>query len=84
MPLLASLSAEQFAALMPSVETLFFGAGEAIVRQGERADAIYLIKEGEATIVRRGGRKKSARDGSFNSANAASFEGRTIPTSGPR
>ena len=52
--ILSSLTADQLTRLASKVTTLKFSGGEYIVRQGERADAIYAIKEGAVVCKRRG------------------------------
>ena len=46
--LFSSLTTEQLTRLSAAVVTLKFTGVEHIVRQGEKADAIYLIREGKA------------------------------------
>ena len=53
-PLLASLTQEQLTKLTSVVVTLKFNGGEYIVRQGERADSIFFIRQGRVLCQRRG------------------------------
>ena len=53
-PLFSSLTSEQITKVAAAVQVLTFSGGEFIVRQGERADAIYFIKEGKVVCKRRG------------------------------
>ena len=54
MSLLSALTREQLARLAPATRPLSFSTGEHIVRQGERADSVYAVREGAAVCVRRG------------------------------
>jgi len=51
-PLLSSLTDEQREALGEVLEVLEFGPKETIVREGEDADALYLIKAGEVVAYK--------------------------------
>mmetsp|Transcript_22038 Transcript_22038/g.59249 ORF Transcript_22038/g.59249 Transcript_22038/m.59249 type:complete len:101 (+) Transcript_22038:1-303(+) len=57
-PLFSSLTTEQLTRLSSAVVTLKFAGGEHIVRQGEKADAIYIIREGKVVCMRRGSEDK--------------------------
>ncbi len=60
LPLFAGIPAEQLAALDTDAAHLPIRAGEVLVRQGEGADAIYVVLQGsfEATVVE-AGRKRT-------------------------
>lgn len=62
-PVLAALSAEERALLASRVRMLPFGAGEAVVREGEQGDSMYIIYDGVCEVLRedkRGGRNRLA------------------------
>lgn len=56
LPFFAGVPADQLAALDTDAAHLPLRAGEVLVRQGERADALYLVMQGsfEATVVEAG------------------------------
>ncbi len=56
LPLFAGVPADQLAALDTDAAHLPLRAGEVLVRQGERADALYLVMQGsfEATVIEAG------------------------------
>ncbi|MDZ7592548.1 MAG: cyclic nucleotide-binding domain-containing protein [Rubrivivax sp.] len=62
LPLFAGIPADQLAALDTDAAHLPIRAGEVLVRQGEGADAIYVVLQGsfEATVVE-AGRKRDGR-----------------------
>jgi small-conductance mechanosensitive channel/CRP-like cAMP-binding protein len=51
MDFLQNLRDEELRMLLPEVTLLKFGAGEVIVRQGDRGESLYLIREGTVEIV---------------------------------
>ena len=53
-PLFSSLTTEQLVRVASVVNVLKFQGGEHVVRQGDHADSIYLIKEGTVVCMRRG------------------------------
>jgi hypothetical protein len=53
-PLFSSLTTEQCVRVASVVNVLKFSGGEHVVRQGDHADSIYLIKEGSVVCSRRG------------------------------
>jgi len=50
-PLLAPLGAEELAALSAAARRLPFAAGEAIVREGDPGDSIYLVERGAVRVT---------------------------------
>jgi hypothetical protein len=61
----ASLSAAEAALLSARLQRLSVRAGQAITRQGEHADAIYIVEAGEATMDLADGDGASLRIGSL-------------------
>jgi putative peptide zinc metalloprotease protein len=53
MPLLASCSDDDIAALVAALRPMRAPAGRQIIRQGERGDRVYLIRSGEVEVWRR-------------------------------
>lgn len=51
-PLFASLSRLDRARLIPNCAVIAFDAGEAIVKQGERGDSLFVLISGSARVVR--------------------------------
>ncbi|MFQ5797804.1 MAG: cyclic nucleotide-binding domain-containing protein [Bacteroidota bacterium] len=58
--ILRSLPPEEVHAIVPFVESVHYSAGERIFEQGEKGDALYLMKSGEVNIVVRSGNRTSA------------------------
>jgi branched-chain amino acid transport system substrate-binding protein len=52
-PLFASLSRLDRARLIPNCAVIAFDAGNAIVKQGERGDSLFVLISGSARVVRR-------------------------------
>ena len=52
-PLFASLSRLDRARLIPNCAVIAFDAGEAIVKQGERGDSLFIVTSGSARVVRK-------------------------------
>ena len=50
-PLFKCLSDEQLDALLPRGRVVHFGRNETIIRQGENGDSMFIIVEGEASVV---------------------------------
>jgi hypothetical protein len=61
----ASLSAAEAALLFTRLQRVSVRAGQAITRQGEHADAIYIVEAGEATVDLTAGGGASLRIGSL-------------------
>lgn len=62
-PVMAALSAEERTLLASRVRVLPFGADEAVVREGEQGDSMYIIYAGTCEVLRednRGGRNRVA------------------------
>src|SRR5690349_4505253 len=53
LPLLYSLPHEHLAALAADSQMAYFSAGEAVVRQGEPGDSLYLVVEGRVEVLAR-------------------------------
>ena len=51
LPLLADLAPSELSRLADKLEPVTFPAGEAVVRQGEPGDALYLVCEGRLRVV---------------------------------
>jgi small-conductance mechanosensitive channel/CRP-like cAMP-binding protein len=51
-PILAPLSVTERASLAASVNLFTFGAGETIVREGEEADSMYIIRRGACDVFK--------------------------------
>eukprot|EP00002_Diphylleia_rotans_P033499 TRINITY_DN7130_c0_g1_i1.p2 TRINITY_DN7130_c0_g1~~TRINITY_DN7130_c0_g1_i1.p2 ORF type:complete len:1117 (+),score=203.68 TRINITY_DN7130_c0_g1_i1:4043-7393(+) len=51
-PILEPLSRSQRFRVVDSMEELFFEAGDYIIKQGDKGDAFYILKEGVATVFR--------------------------------
>jgi CRP-like cAMP-binding protein len=62
----ASLSAAEAALLSTRLQRLSVQAGQAITRQGEHADAIYIVEDGEATVDLADGDDTPLRIGSLH------------------
>lgn len=54
-PLLESLSVEQLQELAPLTRCIRFAAGEVIVREGDRGDALFQVIEGRVTVLKASG-----------------------------
>ena len=53
-PLFRVLSAEQQGQLIAASSRVRFGPGEAIVREGEAGDSLFLLMEGTVAVIKRG------------------------------
>jgi CRP-like cAMP-binding protein len=53
-PLFRVLSAEQQCQLIAASSRVRFGPGEAIVREGEAGDSLFLLMEGTVAVIKRG------------------------------
>ena len=74
LPLLRSLPIEHLRTLAESSDTEIFQAGDAVVRQGEPGDSLYLVMEGRVEVLAR-----SEHDGvATESAVASLFEGDAV------
>ena len=74
LPLLRSLPIEHLRLLAESSETETFQPGEAVVRQGEPGDSLYLVTEGRVEVLAR-----SEHDGvATESVVASLFEGDAV------
>jgi len=74
LPLLRSLPVEHLVMLAEESQTAHFGPGEAVVRQGEPGDSLYLVVEGRVEVLAR-----VEHDGlSTESAVASLFEGDAV------
>jgi diguanylate cyclase (GGDEF)-like protein len=74
LPLLRSLPIEHLRTLAESSETEIFQAGDAVVRQGEPGDSLYLVMEGRVEVLAR-----SEHDGvATESVVASLFEGDAV------
>ena len=51
MPLFAALPPARLKLIAYAAEALRFGPGEAIVREGDEADAIYVLTDGQAEVT---------------------------------
>lgn len=49
-PLFSDMTAEELAEVMSTMSQLAFGAGEAIVREGDRGDSLFVIVEGKVGV----------------------------------
>ena len=54
MPLFRDLSPGELDAILAHLEPLAVGAGEAVIRQGERGDRFYVVRSGRLTVARDG------------------------------
>jgi small-conductance mechanosensitive channel/CRP-like cAMP-binding protein len=53
-PLFRVLSSEQQGQLIASSSRVHFGPGEAIVREGDGGDSLFLLMEGKVAVIKRG------------------------------
>lgn len=58
-PLFAELSEEQLRLLLGYVSLVLYRPGDIIARQGEPADSLMILDEGEAVVLRRTGRERA-------------------------
>ncbi len=64
-PLFREIPAEDVAALLPIADEVSFQAGDVVIREGDRGDALYLIVEGTIGISANGlptGKRLGSRD----------------------
>ena len=64
-PLFAGLSKREVAQLCGIADELDLGAGRTLIRQGDRGREFFALVEGEARVVRDGGKVRDLHGGDF-------------------
>jgi CRP/FNR family transcriptional regulator, cyclic AMP receptor protein len=64
-PLFADFSRRQLGRLSTDTDELTFGAGEAVVREGDLGETLFVVLEGEAKVVRGGKKVGTVLPGDF-------------------